>query len=97
MERWYAALGSGALQAIALAEHPRTPRAVLHMENYHRLHAVVSALRVPALDALRREARARYSDALRAYVTQYFGRPLEKLTQFFEVSAAPCSGPPGGA
>ncbi|KAH9633777.1 hypothetical protein HF086_005411 [Spodoptera exigua] len=56
----------------------------LPAENYHRLHGVLSALRVPALESLRRECRARYSDALRAYVTQYFGRPLEKLTQFFE-------------
>uniref|UniRef100_A0A2A4JCV4 Exocyst complex component Sec3 C-terminal domain-containing protein n=1 Tax=Heliothis virescens TaxID=7102 RepID=A0A2A4JCV4_HELVI len=84
LDRWYVSLASAMLQAVQHAEHPRTPRAVLHMENYHRLHAVLSALRVPALEALRRECRARYSDALRAYVTQYFGRPLEKLTQFFE-------------
>ncbi|CAH0682896.1 unnamed protein product [Spodoptera exigua] len=84
LERWYVSLAGAMLHAIQHAEHPRTPRAVLHMENYHRLHGVLSALRVPALESLRRECRARYSDALRAYVTQYFGRPLEKLTQFFE-------------
>ncbi|XP_052749985.1 exocyst complex component 1 isoform X2 [Galleria mellonella] len=55
--------------------------------------ALLAALRVPALDALRRDCRARYADALRAYVTQYFGRPLEKLTQFFEgVSEAVAAG-----
>ncbi|XP_069358063.1 exocyst complex component 1 isoform X1 [Maniola hyperantus] len=84
LDRWYLALGAAQLRAIATAAHPRTPRAVLQLENYHRLHACVSALRVPALDALRRDARARYADALRAYVTQQFGRPLEKLTTFFE-------------
>lgn len=84
LDRWYLSLATGMLRAIQRAEHPRTPRAVLQLENFHRLHACVSALRVPALDALRRDARARYSDALRHYVTQYFGRPLEKLAQFFE-------------
>ncbi|XP_075975152.1 exocyst complex component Sec3 [Anticarsia gemmatalis] len=84
LDRWYVSLAGAMVQTIRHATHPRTPRAVLHMENFHRLHAALCALRVPALDALRRECRARYSDALRAYVTQYFGRPLEKLTQFFE-------------
>lgn len=93
LERWYVSLAGAMLAAVAHAAHPRTPRAVLHLENYHRLHALLSALRVPALEALRRECRARYSDALRAYVTQYFGRPLEKLTQFFEgVSEAVAQG-----
>lgn len=84
LERWYGALASGMLRAVAAAEHPRTPRAVVQLENYHRLHAAVSALRVPALEAQRREARARYAEALRQYVTTYFGRPLERLAQFFE-------------
>ncbi|KAG6440892.1 hypothetical protein O3G_MSEX001501 [Manduca sexta] len=93
LDRWYLSLASAMMHAIQHAEHPRTPRAVLHMENYHRLHGTLSSLRVPALEALRRECRTRYSDALRAYVTQYFGRPLEKLTQFFEgVSEAVASG-----
>ena len=26
----------------------------------------------------------RYNDALKAYVTQYFGRPLDKLNSFFD-------------
>ncbi|XP_045769550.1 exocyst complex component 1 [Maniola jurtina] len=92
LDRWYLALGAAQLRAIATASHPRTPRAVLQLENYHRLHACVSALRVPALDALRRDARARYADALRAYVTQQFGRPLEKLATFFEGVAEAVAG-----
>ncbi|XP_063381570.1 exocyst complex component 1 [Cydia fagiglandana] len=92
LERWYAALGGAMLAAVAAADHPRTPRPVLRLENYHRLHALLAARRAPALDALRREARARYTEALRQYVTQYFGRPLDKLTQFFEGVAEAVAG-----
>ncbi|KAI5633340.1 exocyst complex component sec3 domain-containing protein [Phthorimaea operculella] len=62
------------------------------MENYHRLHGVLSSLRVPALEATRKECKQRYQDSLRAYVTQYFGRPLEKLTLFFEGVAEAVAG-----
>lgn len=31
------------------------------------------------LDSQRKEAKQRYTEALAAYVTLYFGRPLEKL------------------
>ncbi|OWR52144.1 exocyst complex component sec3 [Danaus plexippus plexippus] len=93
LDRWYLSLATAMLRTIQLAEHPRTPRAVVQMENYHRLHACVSSLRVTALDSLRRDARMRYSEALKQYVTQYFGRPLEKLAQFFErVGEAVASG-----
>ncbi|KAI8422026.1 hypothetical protein MSG28_009927 [Choristoneura fumiferana] len=74
LDRWYGALGGAMLAAVRAAEHPRTPRPVLQLENYHRLGALLAARRVPALDALRRDARARYDQALRQYVTQYFGR-----------------------
>ncbi|XP_059057396.1 exocyst complex component 1 [Achroia grisella] len=92
LDRWYVLLGGAMLRAIAAADHPRTPRAVLQMENFHRLHGVLSALRAAPLEALRRECRARYADALRAYVTQYFGRPLDKLAQFFEGVAEAVAG-----
>ncbi|KPJ16079.1 Exocyst complex component 1 [Papilio machaon] len=93
LERWYLTLGGAMVRTIQRADHPRTPRAVVHMENYHRLHAVISSLRAPALDSLRRECKSRYADALRTYVTQYFGRPLDKLAQFFEgVAEAVASG-----
>ncbi|XP_063826526.1 exocyst complex component 1 [Ostrinia nubilalis] len=92
LDRWYVSLAGAMLHAIQHAEHPRTPRAVLHMENYHRLHGILSLLRAAALESLRRESRARYSAALKAYVTQYFGRPLEKLTQFFEGVAEAVAG-----
>ncbi|XP_041989287.1 exocyst complex component 1 [Aricia agestis] len=93
LDRWYLSLCTGMVRAVAAAQHPRTPRAVVQLENYHRLHAVVSALRVPALEGVRRDAKARYAEALRSYVTQYFGRPLEKLAAFFDrVAEAVASG-----
>jgi hypothetical protein len=48
-------------------------------ENFHHLYALLSELKVGVLDGLRKDAKQKYSDALKAYVTQYFGRPLEKL------------------
>ncbi|CAF4852763.1 unnamed protein product [Pieris macdunnoughi] len=84
LDRWYCALVSGAMAAVEAAEHPRTPRDVVQLENFHRLHAALSALRVPALEPLRREAKRRYADALRRYVTLSFGRPLDKVAAFFE-------------
>ncbi|XP_049872434.1 exocyst complex component 1 [Pectinophora gossypiella] len=93
LERWYLALAAALLHAVHHADHPRTPKAILHMENYHRLHGVLSSLRVPALESTRKECKQRYQDSLRTYVTQYFGRPLEKLTLFFEgVSEAVAGG-----
>ncbi len=41
-------------------------------------------MKITSLDGLRKDAKQKYSDALKTYVTQYFGRPLEKLTQFFD-------------
>ena len=41
-------------------------------------------MKVTSLDGLRKEAKNKYNDALKTYVIQYFGRPLEKLTLFFD-------------
>jgi len=43
------------------------------------MYALLAQLKVHGLDALKKEAKKCYNDALKAYVTQYFGRPLEKL------------------
>ena len=34
-------------------EHGKTPQAVVKMENYHRLHATLSRLKIPVLDSIR--------------------------------------------
>jgi len=49
------------------------------IENYHRLHALLSQLKIAVLDAEKKEAKQKYQEALQSYVIQYFGRPLEKL------------------
>jgi hypothetical protein len=41
-------------------------------------------MKIVSLDTIRKEIKNKYSDALKNYVIQYFGRPLEKLTQFFD-------------
>lgn len=48
-------------------------------ENYHHLYSLLSQLKISVLDTQRKEAKQKYSEALNAYVTLYFGRPLEKL------------------
>lgn len=52
---------------------------MLFLENFHHLYDLLSQLKISVLDHERKEAKQKYQDALRAYVTQYFGRPLEKL------------------
>lgn len=52
---------------------------ILFLENFHHLYDLLSQLKISVLDHERKEAKQKYQDALRAYVTQYFGRPLEKL------------------
>ena len=56
----------------------------MKMENYHHLHALLSRTKIAPLEGLKKEAKAKYQEALKAYVTAYFGRPLEKLNVFFE-------------
>lgn len=49
------------------------------LENYHRLHALLSQLKISVLESEKKEAKQRYQEALQSYVILYFGRPLEKL------------------
>lgn len=101
IDKWYTKLVSAMFDAIPriAAEHPKTPSEVVKMENYHHLHDLLSRLKITVLDTLRKEAKTRYNDALRNYVTQYFGRPLEKLNVsleemllfYLEVNDKPCN------
>ncbi|KAJ9582030.1 hypothetical protein L9F63_003613 [Diploptera punctata] len=86
LDKWYTKLVGAMFEAIpkCAAEHHKTPQEVVKMENFHHLYALLSQLKISVLDGLRKEAKQKYSDALKAYVTQYFGRPLEKLNLFFE-------------
>lgn len=51
----------------------------MDLENFHHLYALLSQLKIHTLDQYRKDAKQKYNDALKAYVTRYFGRPLEKL------------------
>ncbi|XP_050098632.1 exocyst complex component 1 [Anopheles aquasalis] len=86
LDKWYIKLVEAIFERIPAhaVEHPKTPHQVIKMENYHRMHSTLSQLKVQVLEGLRKEAKTRYNDAQKAYVTKYFGRPLEKLNQFFE-------------
>ncbi|XP_076043621.1 exocyst complex component Sec3 [Oratosquilla oratoria] len=90
LDKWYIRLVMAKFDHIprVAAEHLRTPPEVIKMENYHKLHQLMCQLKLAGMEPQRKEAKQRYQEALNAYVTQYFGRPLEKLNQFFDGVAA---------
>ncbi|KAK7070457.1 Exocyst complex component 1 [Halocaridina rubra] len=94
LDKWYARLMAAMFEHIprVAGEHQRTPPEVIKMENYHVLHQLMFQLKLPGMDTQRKEAKQRYQEALNAYVTQYFGRPLEKLNLFFEGVSAKVAG-----
>lgn len=81
LDKWYVQLVEAIFNQIPIhaIEHSKTPQQVIKMENYHHMQSLLSQLKVPVLDALKKDSKARYNDSLQAYVTKYFGRPLEKL------------------
>lgn len=81
LDKWLVELVRSIFERIPqhAAEHAKTPHQVVKMENFHRMHSLLAQLKVAVLEPQKREAKARYTEALRAYVTSYFGRPLEKL------------------
>jgi len=86
VDKWYTRLVRAMFDVIPrLAdENSKTPPDVIKMENYHRLHALLSQLKISVLEPEKKEAKQRYQDALQSYVIHYFGRPLDKLNLFFE-------------
>ena len=95
IEKWYLTLVTSIIDNIPriAKEHQKTPQAVVKMENFHHLHSSLSRLKIPLLEAHKKDVKQKYTDALHNYVTQYFGRPLEKVNIFFDgVSAKINSG-----
>ena len=88
LEKWYGLLVTAMITAIARIsfQHARTPTDCIKMENYHHLYALLSRWhsKIKSLEVLRNDSKAKYQEALKAYVTKYFGRPLEKLNVFFD-------------
>jgi len=81
LEKWYARLISSIFEGVVRLsnEGGKTPAEVIRMENFHRLHAILSRLKVQYLEQQKKDAKIKYNESLNAYVTKYFGRPLEKL------------------
>ncbi|BES93772.1 exocyst complex component sec3 [Nesidiocoris tenuis] len=86
LDKWYVKLVAAMFEAIPAiaADHPKTPTEVIKMENFHHLFDLLSRLKIAVLDSQRKEAKLKYNEALKGYVTRYFGRPLEKLNLFFD-------------
>lgn len=72
-----------AIHRIAI-EHQKTPRDVVIFENFHYLHAILSRLKITSLENERKEAKQKYQEHMKCYVIDSLGRPMEKLTHFFE-------------
>ncbi|XP_071846851.1 exocyst complex component 1-like isoform X2 [Apostichopus japonicus] len=72
-----------AIHRVAI-EHQKTPRDVVIFENFHYLHALLSRLKITSLEQERKEAKQKYQEHMQSYVIDSLGRPMEKLTHFFE-------------
>lgn len=86
IDRWYGSLVRSMFDSIDRLsnEHPKTPSEMVRIENYHALHDVLRGLKIPCLEQERNLAKTKYKEAVKEYVQRYFGRPLEKLSAFFE-------------
>ncbi|KAL4230853.1 Exocyst complex component 1 [Mactra antiquata] len=65
-------------------DHPKTPREVILMENFHHMFSILSHLKIPCLENDKKIAKQKYHDNLNAYTKDRLGRPLEKLHTFVE-------------
>ena len=67
-------------------------QSVLTLRCFHNIASLILTciiyfspqIKITALETLKKEVKQKYNDALSAYTTQYFGRPLDKLNVFFE-------------
>lgn len=86
IDRWYVVLVRCMFDAIArvAVEHGKTPAEMVRIENNHALLDVLRGLKIPCLKNELADAKAHYDEAVKDYVSRYFGRPLEKLSTFFE-------------
>lgn len=62
----------------------KTPPEVVEFENYHHLLDCLASFKIQALEQERKEVKQKYLDAVRRYVTGLMGKPMEKLSNFFE-------------
>lgn len=81
LDKWYIVIVETIFKYISqnAIDHSKTPHQVVKMENFHHMHSQLARLKLPIFENLKKEAKQKYNEALSAYVTKYFGRPLEKL------------------
>lgn len=72
-----------AIERIALS-HYKTPPHVIRFENYHHLVDLLSKLKIHSLDEAKDDCKKKYRHYLDEYVITSLGRPMEKLSLFFE-------------
>ncbi|KAK5965150.1 Exocyst complex component 1 [Trichostrongylus colubriformis] len=87
LEKWYTHLYRCVCEGIekaALNPNSKSPTAVVRFENYHQLYLTLSELKIPCLDAQRKEAKREKEENIDLYVREYMGRPLEKIHVFFD-------------
>ena len=86
LEKWYTSLVMEMVTSITRIsrEHTKTPAEVIKMENFHHLHSLLAQMKIGLLEVAKKDVKQRYNEALKTYVTQYFGRPLDKLNGFFD-------------
>jgi hypothetical protein len=65
-------------------EHTKTPVDVVRFENYHQLMDILSRMKISCLERRKEEAKKKYRTHKKQYVDKSLGRPMEKLSQFFE-------------
>ncbi|VDM74948.1 unnamed protein product [Strongylus vulgaris] len=87
LEKWYVHLYRCVCEGIEKAAsnpNSKSPTAVVRFENYHQLYLTLSELKIPFLDAQRKEAKREKEENIDLYVREYMGRPLERIHVFFE-------------
>ncbi|RCN30905.1 exocyst complex component 1 family protein [Ancylostoma caninum] len=87
LEKWYIHLYRCVCEGIEKAAsnpNSKSPTAVVRFENYHQLYLTLSELKIPFLDAQRKDAKREKEENIDLYVREYMGRPLEKIHVFFE-------------
>ncbi|KJH44984.1 exocyst complex component 1 family protein [Dictyocaulus viviparus] len=84
LEKWYIRNVIGGIEKAASNPNSKSPTSVVRFENYHQLYLTLSELKIPCLDAQRKDAKREKEENIDLYVREYMGRPLEKIHIFFE-------------
>lgn len=62
----------------------KNPPEVVRFQNYHHCFAILSELRIESLRSEQQEAKTLYKQNVTDYAREQLGRPLEKVSMFFD-------------